>query len=181
MTPPSPDALRQTPLPTRVALAATLLLTGLAVALFVWRRSEAGIDPVFAARFLWLFTGLFVLRVAGQIVVRLRRPSFLPPTEEWNLTPYRLLLPTQVAIVGLLAWIDVELTRGVGAAASPHAVLGTALLWFSFAYAGVMAVRYVVRMARRPYARWFGGTIPIVFHEVLAAYLYVLGSFHGSY
>ncbi len=164
-----------------MALAATLLLTGLAVALFVWRRSEARIDPVFAARFLWLFTGLFVLRVVGQVVVRLRRPSFLPPTEEWNLTPYRLLLPTQVAIVGFMTWIDVELTRGAGFAASPRATLGTVFIWLSFVYAVAMAARYVVRMHRRPQARWFGGTIPIVFHEVLAGYLYVLGSFHSSY
>ena len=136
---------------------------------------------MFAARFLWLFTGLFVLRVVGQIVVRLRRPSFLPPTEEWNLTPYRLLLPTQLAIVGLMTWIDIELTRGAGVAASPRAALGTVLVWFSFVYAVGMALRYVVRMLRRPDARWFGGTIPIVFHEVLAAYLYVLGSYHSSY
>ena len=44
-----------------------------------------------------------------------------------------------------------------------------------------MAARYAVRMRRRPGQRWFGGAIPIVFHFVLAAYLYVLGSFHASY
>jgi hypothetical protein len=43
-----------------------------------------------------------------------------------------------------------------------------------------MLVRYVVRMRRRPEARWFGGTIPMVFHLVLATYLYALGSFHAG-
>jgi hypothetical protein len=33
-------------------------------------------------------------------------------------------------------------------------------------------------MRRRHASRWFGGTIPIVFHLVLATYLYALGSFH---
>jgi hypothetical protein len=44
-----------------------------------------------------------------------------------------------------------------------------------------MAVRYVVRMGRQPDQRWFGGTIPIVFHWVLASFLFVLGSFHASH
>ena len=50
----------------------------------------------------------------------------------------------------------------------------------AFVYAGVMVVRYGVRMARRPAERWFGGAIPIVFHWVLAAYLVVFGTFHVS-
>ena len=41
-----------------------------------------------------------------------------------------------------------------------------------------MAARYVVRMTRRPEARWFGGAIPIVFHLVLAAFLLTWGLYH---
>jgi hypothetical protein len=44
-----------------------------------------------------------------------------------------------------------------------------------------MVVRYVVRMARRPGQRWFGGAIPIVFHIVLSSWLFVFGSFHASH
>jgi hypothetical protein len=33
-------------------------------------------------------------------------------------------------------------------------------------------------MRKRPSARWFGGAIPIVFHLVLATYLFALGSFN---
>jgi len=43
-----------------------------------------------------------------------------------------------------------------------------------------MASRYVVRMYRRPGERWFGGTIPIVFHFVLAAFLFTWGKYHVS-
>jgi hypothetical protein len=46
-------------------------------------------------------------------------------------------------------------------------------------YSAVMALRYCIRMARRPSARWLGGTIPIVFHCVLAAFLFVLGASHA--
>jgi hypothetical protein len=170
-----------TPLPTRVALVATLAVTAAALAEFVRRRPEASIDPQLAAGFLWLFSALFLLRVVGQLYVRLRRPNWLPPTEEWNLTPYSLLLPAQIAILGVMAWLDVELSRGAGEAVDPRPWLGEALLVFSYVYAAGMGVRYVVRMARRPRERWFGGTIPIVFHFVLAAYVYVLGSYHASY
>jgi hypothetical protein len=33
-------------------------------------------------------------------------------------------------------------------------------------------------MRRRPDQRWFGGTIPIVFHWVLAAFLLVYGVYN---
>lgn len=36
-----------------------------------------------------------------------------------------------------------------------------------------MLIRYVIRMLRRPDQRWFGGTIPIFFHIVIASYLFV--------
>jgi len=43
-----------------------------------------------------------------------------------------------------------------------------------------MVARYVIRMARHPEARWVGRTIPIVFHIVLAGWLFVLGSYLRS-
>src|SRR5262249_16824166 len=104
-----------------------------------------------------------------------------PPDSEWNLTPYRLLLPVQLGILGLMAWIDLDMSRGAGFWANPKPNFGQAVLWFAYAYAAVMLVRYLVRMWRRPEQRWFGGAIPIVFHWVLASYLWVLGSFHASY
>ena len=51
---------------------------------------------------------------------------------------------------------------------------------FSLVYAGSMVVRYAVRMRRRPGERWFGGAIPIVFHVVLAAFVFTYGVFHAS-
>ena len=169
-----------TPAPTKLMLVATLAVTGVAVAVFVAGRS-APLSSAFAAPFLWLFSFLFVVRVAGQIVVRLRRPSWLPPTEEWNLAPYGLVLPTQIVILALMAWIDLSFSLDRGEPVHPHARFGEGVLVFAYVYAAAMAVRYAARMLGRPAARWFGGTIPIIFHLVLASYLYVFGWFHASY
>ena len=155
--------------------------TGVGLAVFVATRSDSKIDPESAAPFLWLFSALFLVRVGGQLFVRLRRPRWLPPSEEWNLSPYRLLLPTQIGILALLAWIDVAFSLGHGAPVHPRPGLGEGILVFTYVYAGVMAARYAIRMATTPGERWFGGTIPIVFHWALAAELYVLGSFYASY
>ena len=171
----------RTPTATKAALVLTLAIAAAALLDFLVRKPAGAIEPTFVAPYLWLFTSLFAVRVIGQLVVRSRAPRWLPPMDDWNLTPYHLLLPTQVVILGVMARIDTEFSSGSGAAATGHPILGLALLGFSGAYAGGMAVRYIVRMSRRPAVRWFGGTIPIVFHWVLASYLFVVGSFDASY
>ena len=168
-----------TPALTKLALIATLVATGVVIAVFVAERS-ADVTPGFVASFLWFFSFLFFVRVAGQLVVRVSRPAWLPPTDEWNLSPYRLLLPAQIGILALMAWIDISFSLGRGAPVHPHPRLGESVLAFAYIYTGVMALRYGVRMLRRPAERWFGGTIPIFFHFVLAAYLYVFGWFHAQ-
>jgi hypothetical protein len=172
---------RTTPQLTKALLTTTVVATVAGVVGFTQARQSSAIDPQLAAGYLWFSSGLFLVRVASQLVVRTRRPTWLPPDKEWNLTPYRLLLPVQLAILALMVWIDVDLSRGAGFWANPKPNFGQAVLWFAYAYAAAMLVRYLVRMRRRPEQRWFGGAIPIVFHWVLASYLYVLGSFHASY
>jgi hypothetical protein len=154
-----------TPRPTAVALLATLAATGAALAAFLLDA------PVPTAAYLALFTALFLVRIAGQVGVALARAVWLPPMDEWNLVPYRVLLPTQLAILALMAAI-------VWAPLEPRPAVASALVAFAFVYWGAMAIRYCVRMARRPSARWLGGTIPIVFHCVLAAFVFVLGAAH---
>lgn len=168
-----------TPAFTRAVLVATLLVTAGALGAFLAARPRP-LTSERCAPWLWLFSGLFLLRVAGQVLVRLRAPRWLPPTGQWNLTPYRLLLPTQAAILGLLAWINLDFAHGHGFWAVRRAGLGIGAIVFALAYALAMAVRYGVRMTRRPDQRWFGGAIPIFFHWVLAAYLWVFGSYHAS-
>jgi hypothetical protein len=99
---------------------------------------------------------------------------------DWNLTPYRLLLPTQLVILAVMVWLDVSFSVAAGPPTERTEALGWVLIAFSALYAGAMATRYAVRMYRRPAARWFGGAVPIVFHIVLASYLFTLGSFHAG-
>lgn len=162
---------------TRVVLVGVLLVTAAALAGVAVRGD---LEPRETAGFLALFGALFVVRVAGQVLVALRAPPWLPPMGEWNLTPYRLLLPAQLAILGVMAWLVAGLAHRSGVLAERRPGLGWFLLGFSAVYAAAMAVRYAVRMRRRPEARWFGGAIPIVFHLVLAACLLTWGRYHVS-
>jgi len=158
--------MRTTPLPTAIALLATLALTSSALAAFL-----AG-APITASGCLVLFTGLFAVRVVGQIGVAAFRPSWLPPMDEWNFVPYRVLLPVQLVLLVLMGAL-------VAGSAEPGRALARGIVASALVYWAAMGVRYAIRMARRPDQRWLGGAIPIVFHCVLAAFLFVLGASHA--
>ena len=132
------------------------------------------------AKLLWILTGLFVLRVVGQMLVEFLHVSFLPPSEAWysGLIPYPVLLPSQIAIVALQIKIDLDFTRQAGWAYGPSRRAGRFLLWFGSVYLAAMIVRFVIRMAIYPDQPWAGATIAIIFHWVLAAYLLVVGYHH---
>ena len=166
---------------TNAVLVATLLVTVAAVAEYLRRTRADEVDPQVAGAFLALFTALFALRVVGQVVVLLAAPTWLPPMDRWNLMPYRALLPIQLLFLVVMSWICIGLLADDGLVADPHRGLGLFLVGVSLVYAGSMVVRFVVRMRRRPEERWFGGAIPIVFHIVLAAFLFTYGVFHASY
>lgn len=157
---------------TRVVLLATLGVTALAVTDVV-RREE--LQARTCVTYLLLFTFLFLIRVAGQLLVWRRAPGWLPPMREWNLVPYPVLLPIQVAFLAAMIGIAATLER-----IDQRPTFGRFLIALALLYAAAMAVRYAVRMWRRPEARWFGGAIPIVFHLVLAAFLLTWGSYHVS-
>jgi hypothetical protein len=153
-----------TPRATKLVLVTTLAVTAGALAFFIGAGREH------AGAVLVLLTILFLMRVSGQLLVLARRPRWLPQMTDWNLMPYPLLLPLQVVLLVVMITICARALRGSELPASG----GVAL---SFVYWAALAVRYAVRMARRSEQRWFGGTVPIVFHCVLAAFLFVLGSY----
>lgn len=170
------------PAPTKATLSVTVATTAAALALFLGGRSSE-IEPRFAGWFLLLFTLLFATRVAGQLIVLLGAPRWLPPMEsgQWNLMPYRLLLPIQLVFLAVMSWLVASFLAESGPATEPAPAFGWFVIGVSAVYAATMIVRYVVRMQRRPEERWFGGAIPIVFHWVLAAFLFVFGSYHASH
>ena len=138
-------------------------------------------EPADYSVYLCLFTALLFLRVIGQVVVVLWAPRWLPPMQQWQsgLLPYPVLLAGQAVVLTLMVWICVDFTRGVGVFVNPkRAEMGRFVIWFSYVYVAGMIVRYVLRMIERPDQRWFGGTIPIIFHCVVAAFLWTFGRYH---
>ncbi|MBI4637381.1 MAG: hypothetical protein HY727_13620 [Candidatus Rokubacteria bacterium] len=129
-----------------------------------------------------LLAFLFLLRVVGQALVAFLDVRWLPPMGEWysGLLPYPLLLPSQIVILLVQTKISLDFARGQGVFVVPRPRAARPLLVASAVYFGAMVVRYAVSMTLHPERRWLGmGTIPIVFHWVLAAYLFTLGRYHG--
>jgi hypothetical protein len=119
---------------------------------------------------------LFVGRVVGQMLAATTAPAWLPPMARWysGLMPYRYLLPTQIAFFVLMT----AMTLGVDRHASPFGTLsasaGAWIVWASYLYALGMVVRSIRYVRAAPERR--GVLIPIVFHFVLASFLFTYGS-----
>jgi hypothetical protein len=139
-------------------------------------------DPASYSVYLWVFTILLFARVLGQLVVAWSAPKWLPPMEHWQsgLLPYPVLLTGQAVVLILMVWISVDFSRGAGFWVEPRPRLGLAALIWSCVYIAAMIARYVIRMARRPDQRWLGGTIPIIFHSVVAAFQWTFGIYHAT-
>jgi hypothetical protein len=168
-----------TPIETRIILLVVLAITSV-VFFLINTGLIAPQHPPQTALLLWLFTVLFIFRVLGQILVALKPRTWLPPMEQWNFIPYWILLPIQLVFIVVMVWVDISFTSETGVLVIKNPTAGDFLIWFSALYALSMAIRYTIRMIQHAERRWFGGTIPIVFHVVLASYLYVLGHFYVS-
>lgn len=114
---------------------------------------------------------LFILRVAGQLLVLMAQPAWLPPMKDWysGVVPYFILLPVQIGIIALMVAMIGQARLGI-----PDRQLSMGLIAFAVIYALGMIVRLVILRRRHPEYRWYeGGMIPILFHWVLAAFLVV--------
>ena len=127
---------------------------------------------------MWVLFALFVGRVLGQILAATVRPGWLPPMPRWysGVMPYRYLLPAQLAIIALMVAMILAVSRGAGGLGTPRTSVGIPVLWVSYVYAVGMVWRTTHRFSQPPERR--GVVIPIVFHFVLAAFLFVYGSWH---
>ena len=115
-----------------------------------------------------VLTVLFGIRVAGQALVVFFDVGWLPPMDAWysGLLPYPILFPVQMAILILQSVIDRGVWRDRGFFARSRPRAGRRLQGLACVYALSMVVRYAVTLSH---------PIPIVFHWVLAAYLFTLG------
>ena len=114
-------------------------------------------------------TVLFGCRVAGQALVAIFGVTWLPPMDAWfsGLLPYPLLLPLQIVILLVQVAINRDVWRGQGFFAHPRPRAGRRIQWLACAYALSMVVRYAITHSH---------AIPVVFHWVLAAYIFTLGA-----
>lgn len=119
---------------------------------------------------------LFIGRVIGQILAATVAPSWLPPMKRWysGLMPYRYLLPTQILFIVAMTLMNVGIARGTGPLGNPGATVGRWLVWASYLYALGMVVRSVRYALAAPDRR--GVLIPIIFHFVLAGFVFAYGS-----
>jgi hypothetical protein len=97
-----------------------------------------------------------------------------------GLLTYPYLLTAQISIILLLAKVSLDFTQGEGLFIRPHRLFGRGVLYFGYLYFAAMILRYILQMSLYPENRWFGGTIPIVFHWVLASYVILFGRYHRA-
>lgn len=131
---------------------------------------------------LWTLLIAFCGRVLGQGLVVLGAAPWLPPMAEWysGLLPYPWLLPAQILILLVFGWICVDFTRGRGFWVTGRPFFARGVLAFAYVYLAAMVARYALRMILVPEARWFGRSIPIFFHWVLASFLIVFARWHRA-
>lgn len=126
-------------------------------------------------------TFLFALRVLGQALVAGFAVTWLPPMEQWysGLIPYPTLLAIQIVMLLVMIKITADVGRGYSYFSKTRPNRASRfLLAFSAVYAASMALRYTITMSLHPEMRWFGGTIPIFFHFVLAGFIFSLGCYY---
>ena len=133
-------------------------------------------------RTLAILTLLFALRVLGQALVVFFSVGWLPSTEHWfsGLIRYPILLGIQLVMLAVMVKIASDIWRARGFFAKPRPGCSRFLVAFSILYAVSMVLRYALTMTYRPEMRWFGDTIPIFFHFVLAAFVYTWGKFRSE-
>jgi hypothetical protein len=138
-----------------------------------------GDDPAPYVAVMWVLFALFVARVVGQVLAATIRPRWLPPMSRWysGVMPYRYLLPSQLIIIALMITMIGGVTSGgAGPLGERRSTIGEVAVWASYVYAASIVWRAVHRALQPPDRR--GVVIPIVFHLVLAAFLFVYGSWH---
>ncbi|QIF03532.1 hypothetical protein [Roseimicrobium sp. ORNL1] len=126
---------------------------------------------------LWTCTALFLARVMGQILVGIYPGApMLPEWKEWysGLLPYPWLVLSQLLLLMFMTVVNVDTARRSGHFCVVSATVRWRLNLFAALYAGSMVFRYTYRMITMPEERWFGGTIPIWFHFVLAAWVWLV-------
>jgi ornithine lipid hydroxylase len=124
--------------------------------------------------------GLFVMRVAAQLIQATHSVSFLPPFEAWQsgALPYPFLVAFQLIIIAFLGHIAWKFkTQKIQL--NPKS--GMMYLLIGGIYFSVMAFRVVAGLSFAANHPWLGAHIPAIFHLVLASFLLTVGFYHSPY
>ena len=134
-------------------------------------------EPVAYATVMTVLLVLFLARVFGQILAATVAPSWLPPMARWysGLMPYRYLLPTQIVFVVVMTALTVSVASESAPLGVAAPAAGTWIVWVSYAYTLGMVVRAIRYVLAPPERR--GVLIPIIFHFVLAGFLFTYGRY----
>jgi hypothetical protein len=126
---------------------------------------------------MWLLTGLFFLRVAGQAVQRVLDLPWLPRFEQFqgsNLS-YGVLLASQLLLLLLMAWMSLQAAPG---RLRRRPSLGAALRIGGWVYFAGSLLRLAVGISWPEAHPWFRAWIPGFFHLVLAAFMLQVACYH---
>ncbi|MGA2398072.1 MAG: hypothetical protein ABSG30_08435 [Steroidobacteraceae bacterium] len=125
---------------------------------------------------LWLCLAIFMARVIGQIEALLLAPRWLPPFSAWESgwLPYPVLLPLQIVLIGGLAAIACDHSRGSGPLWVSRDRTRRRLNASAAAYAGLMLLRLAVTAALPQHSVVNRGLIPILAHWDLAGFIALL-------
>lgn len=139
---------------------------------------HSGADRRHAA-ILLLLLGLFMFRVAAQLVQRLWPTPLLPPFDMWQsgTVSYAVLVASQLLIIAAVVAIIVRLWRR---RLRPRRNVGITLLALGAIYMLGAAFRLVAGLSFLSHLAFFRATLPSIFHMVLAAIVLTLGNFHFS-
>ena len=134
-------------------------------------------EPVAYATVMAALLVLFLARVFGQVLAATVAPSWLPPMGRWysGLMPYRYLLPAQIVFVVLMTALTISVANESAPLGGAAPAAGTRIVWASYVYALGMVVRAIRYVVAPPERR--GVLIPIIFHFVLAGFLFTYGRF----
>ena len=119
---------------------------------------------------------LFLGRVVGQMLAATTAPPWLPPMGRWysGLMPYRYLLPTQIVFLVVMTAMTIDVAQRSPPLGTLSADAGAWVVWASYVYALGMVARSIRYALAAPERR--GVLVPIVFHFVLAGFLFAYGS-----
>ena len=126
------------------------------------------------AHLLWLFTGLFALRVLGQAIQLWWPQRLLPHFDSFqgSRLPYGVLLASQLVILATMLHYAWRAQRG---ALPRNERAGRVLLWLGWIYMTGSIARIAVGLLLPEASAWFRAWIPATFHLVLAGYVLTLG------